>query len=168
MKSSKPTGSFAPHEVQRFILPITLSSIVLMIGLMIEDLLHGAPLNAGLMSYGLIVIVGTIVNHFVITRTADFRKSYGWSNAVLSGIGLGVLPYVLPAHLAEASHILIPIGVMAVTVISGRPYAYTTLILALALSIPYALGMLNQPGSILDLGMPFIVSVILMEAVLLI
>jgi len=168
MKSSKPTGSFAPHEVQRFILPITLSSIVLMIGLMIEDLLHGAPLNAGLMSYGLIVIVGTIVNHFVITRTADFRKSYGWSNAVLSGIGLGVLPYVLPAHLAEASHILIPIGVMAVTVISGRPYAYTTLILALAMSIPYALGMLNQPGYILDLGMPFIVSVILMEAVLLI
>ena len=42
MKSRKPAGSFAPHEIQRFILPITISSIVIMAGLIMEDLLDNS------------------------------------------------------------------------------------------------------------------------------
>jgi hypothetical protein len=49
-----------------------------------------------------------LINNSVITRTANFRQSYGWLNAVLTGIGLGLLPYILPEHLKEASHILTP------------------------------------------------------------
>jgi hypothetical protein len=37
MKSRKPTGSFAPPEIQRFILPITLSFIALWLSLDTEQ-----------------------------------------------------------------------------------------------------------------------------------
>ncbi|HUE98370.1 MAG TPA: hypothetical protein VMN99_03890 [Anaerolineales bacterium] len=140
MKSRKPTGSFTPQEVQRFILPITLSSIAIMTGLVLEDLLDGSSFSIGLLVYGLIIIIGTIINHFVIIHITDFRESYGWLNAILSGIGLGLLRYVLPPAMMEAAHILIPFGVIAVAIISGRLYAYTTLLLALVLVLPYAFG----------------------------
>jgi hypothetical protein len=45
MKSSKPTGSFAPPEVQRFILPMTLSSIALMTGLIMQDVLFNPRID---------------------------------------------------------------------------------------------------------------------------
>jgi diguanylate cyclase (GGDEF)-like protein len=165
MKSRKPAGSFAPHEVQQIIFPITLSSLVIMTGLVLEDLVDPSSLHLGLLAYGLIVITGTLVNHFVIVRTADFRETYGWLNAILSGIGLGLLPYVLPAHLNEAAHILVPFGVIAIAIISGRQYAYTTFLFILVLNLPFALGMSDQLGSILKFGMPFIVSAIITESV---
>src|SRR5689334_6131264 len=126
MKSRKPAGSFAPYELQRFILPITISSIIVMVILMVEDVVSGSPLKINLMIYGSIIIIGTLINHVVLARTVDFRQSYGWLNAILTGIGLGLLPYVLPENLHEISHILIPLGVIAVAIVSGRPYAYAT------------------------------------------
>ena len=126
MKSRKPAGSFAPHELQQFILPITISSIIIMVVLIGENVLNGPPVNTNLLIYGSIVIIGTVINHFVIVRTADFRDSYGWLNAILTGIGLGLLPYILPKDLHEVSHILIPLGVIAAAIVSGRPYAYAT------------------------------------------
>jgi diguanylate cyclase (GGDEF)-like protein len=166
MKSRKPAGSFAPHEVQQIILPITLSTLALMAALMVEDFIDPSTSHPGLVIYSLIVITGTVLNHFVIVRTADFRETYGWLNAILSGVGLGVLPFILPPHVTEAAHILIPFGVIAVAIISGRPYAYTTFLLILALSIPHAIGMRDQLSSILIFGMPFLISVVITESVL--
>lgn len=166
MKSTKPTGSFAPHEVQRFVFPITLSTLVLMTGLILEDILNDPPFHLGLIVYGLVVITGTVINHFVIIRTADFRETYGWLNAILTGIGLGLLPYILPAHLDETAHILIPFGIIAIGIISGRPYAYLTLVVVLILSLIYRLGLTKESGTNLVFGMPFILSVIILESVL--
>src|SRR5262245_33548101 len=112
MKSRNPAGSFAPSELQRFILPITISSIIIMAGLIMEDFLHSPPLKVNLLIYCSIVTIGTSINHVVLVRTADFRQSYGWLNAILTGIGLGLLPYILPEHLHEISHILTPLGVI--------------------------------------------------------
>ena len=166
MKSRKPTGFFAPREIQRFLLPITLSSILVMFGLILEDVFSRPAFNISLIVYGLIVIIGTIINHFVIIRTTDFRESYGWLNAVLSGIGLGFLPYVLPIHLVEVTHVMIPFGVIAAAIVSGRSYGYTTLLVALVLGLPYAFGITNQSMDVLEFGMPFVTSVIMLEAVL--
>ncbi len=52
MKSRKPTGSFAPQEVQRFILPITLTSIVIIVGLVLDNLINEPSLDAKLIVYG--------------------------------------------------------------------------------------------------------------------
>ena len=168
MKSRKPAGSFAPHELQQFILPIAISSITIMAILITEDLINGPPLNVKLIIYGSVVIVGTLINNAVINRTTDFRQSYGWINAVLTGIGLGLLPYVLPEYLNEVSHILIPLGVVAVAIVSGRPYGYIALIEILIFSLYYAFRLEGRPVSFLGFGMPFIISIIFMEAVLLI
>jgi diguanylate cyclase (GGDEF)-like protein len=168
MKSRKPAGSFAPHELQRFILPITISSIIIIAILITEDLLDGPPLNVNLIIYGFVVIMGTLINNMVLSRTTDFRQSYGWLNAILTGIGLGLLSYILPEDLEEVTHILIPLGVSAVAIISGRPYGYTTLLEILFFDLYYAFSITDQPFSILGFGMPFIISIIFMEAVLLI
>src|SRR5215211_3662925 len=140
MKSRKPTGSFAAHELQRFILPMSAATIVIMTGLILEDVFDPSLSNPGLLVYILILITGRIINHFVIVRTADFRETYGWLNAILSGIGLGLLPYVLPARLHEVAHLLIPFGVIAVGIVSGRPYAYTTLLIIFIMNLVYRFG----------------------------
>src|ERR1041385_8746075 len=165
MKSRKPAESFAPHELQRFILPITISSVAILVFLIVDDLLNGPPLNANLIIYSSVVITCTLINNSVITHTANFRQSYGWLNAALTGIGLGLLPYVLPAPLKEVSHILIPLAIIAVAIISGRPYAYTTLAEILIFDLYYAFHMKFSIFT-LSFGMPFIISIGLMEAVL--
>ena len=166
MRVRKPAGSFAPQEVQQFILPISLCSIVILAIIMLKNLFYEPSFNPELFVYGLTLITGTIINHFVIVRTADFRETYGWLNAILSGIGLGVLPFFLPAHLHEVAHILIPFGVIAAAIVSGRLYAYTTFVLAFLLSLLYTFVVTNAPSDILEFGMPFITSIVIVEAVL--
>src|SRR6266498_76397 len=166
MKSKKPMGSFAPHEVQRFILPMTLSCIVIMIGLILEGLLNSASTSPYLIIYGCLAIAYLVINNALIIRTTNFRETYGWQNAILSSIGLGLLPYVLPEYLSEVSHILIACGVVAIAIVSGRLYGYITFFGILLLGLPHILTPSGESIALLELGMPFIVSAVIMEAVL--
>ncbi len=166
MKSRKPAGSFAPHELQRFILPITISSILIMAILIMQDLLSGSPISFNLTIYGVVVIICTLINNTVIIGTEDFQKSFGWLNAILTGIGLGVLPYLLPKQLDEVSHILIPLGVIAVAIVSGRSYAYITLLEILIINLLHVFSTAGQQVITLDFGMPFIISIVFTEAIL--
>jgi len=166
MKSRKPVGSFAPHELQRFILPIATSSIIVMTILMAQDVLSGPPTHINLLVYGLTLVVCTLINHAVIARTENFEQSYGWLNAILTGLGLSLLPFVLPEQLNEVSHILIPLGVIAVAIVSGRPYAYTTLLEILVIHLLYAYSITGEQIFTLNFGMPFILSIVFMETIL--
>ena len=166
MRARKPSSFFAPHEVRQFVLPITVTSILIMFGLIIQVLLAGPSINTGLLFYGVIVIGGTIINNFAIIRTTDFRESYGWLNAILSGIGLGLLPYFLPHYLLEVSHLLIPLGVLAVTIVSGRRYGYVTLGEILTLNLLHTFVVTDSPVNLLEFGVPYLISIITMEAVL--
>jgi diguanylate cyclase (GGDEF)-like protein len=145
---------------------MTLSTIAIMVGLILEDLFNPTSFNPGLIVYGLIIIMGAVINHFVIVRTADFRETYGWSNALLSGVGLGLLPYVLPMHLTEVTHYLIPFGVIAAAIVSGRSYAYTSLLIALFLNLAHAFSASAPSLGILEIGMPFFISISILEVVL--
>ena len=166
MKSRKPAGVFAPHELQQFILPITISSVTIMAILIIQDLFGEPPINLKLIGYGTAVIVGTLINNAVLVRTGDFRQTYGWLNAILTGIALGLLPYVLSENLSEASHILIPLGVVAVAIVSGRSYAYTALTEILIINLWHAFGTTGRQIITLEFGMPFIISIVFVEAIL--
>jgi diguanylate cyclase (GGDEF)-like protein len=138
----------------------------MMVLLIVEGLVRGRALDIEVIVYGSVIIAGTLINNTVIVRTANFRDSYGWLNAILTGIGLGLLPYILPENLAEIAHILIVFGAVAVAIISGRPHCYATLFIMFALGLPYLFGVLGKPIDLLDFGMPFIVSVVVIEAVL--
>lgn len=166
MRARKPSAYFAPQEVRQFILPITVTSILIMFGLIILDVLDGSSINTGLFLYSAIVIGGTFINNLALVRTADFRESYGWLNAILSGIGFGLLPYFLPQYLIEISHLIIPLGVLAVTILSGRRYGYVTLGEILTLNLLYAFVVTDSTVSLLEFGVPFLISIITMEAVL--
>ncbi len=166
MTPRKPSGSFAPHEIQRFVLPITITFIVIMAGLVIWSLLASSTPKIEPVIYGGIVIAGTLINNIVIVRTANFRESYGWPNAILTGIGLGLLPYIFHDELSEVSHILVPLAVIAVTIVSGRAYGYVTLMAILLLDLPHLFGVLSKSDDVLEFGAPYIISLVAMEAVL--
>lgn len=167
MKSRKPSGSFAPHEVQRFILPITVTSLIIMGGLVAGNLLFNTSSSRLVpIIYGVIVIIGTLINHAMIVRTANFRESYGWLNAISSGVGIGLLSYVLPNNLNEISHILVPLAVIAVTIVSGRVYGYVTLAIILLLDLPHVIGVPGRSDDFLNFGVPYVVALVAMESIL--
>lgn len=166
MKSKKPIESFAPHEVRRFILPITLASIGIIAGIILENIFFSALPAFPLIAYGSIFIISTLINNALIVRTINFRETYGWFNSILTGIGLGLLSYFLPDHLVEASHILIVFGVIAVATVSGRLHAYISLLAILVVSLPHEFPHLSGLANMLYYTTPFIISMIVVEAII--
>jgi diguanylate cyclase (GGDEF)-like protein len=166
MRSKKPISSFAPHEVRRFILPITYASLCIVIGVILESILNGPSINIPLIAYASIVITYTLVNNVLVAKATNFREIYGWLNSILTGIGLGLLTHFLPGHLDEISHILIVLGIVAIATVSGRLYAYLSLLVALIVSLPLNLAHLAGLTGILKYTTPFIISMIVVEAIL--
>ncbi|HEX6269584.1 MAG TPA: sensor domain-containing diguanylate cyclase [Anaerolineales bacterium] len=166
MKSKKRISSFSPHEVRRFILPVTVGSICIVAGVIAENILINPAADFPLIVYAIIVIIFTLASHVLITRTMDFRETYGLLSSILTGIGLGLLAYLLPDHLLEVSHLLIIFGIVAVATISGRLYAYITLCLTLAVSLPLGRPNLARVMGILEYATPFFISIIVVEVIL--
>ena len=133
MKPKKPISSFAPHEIRRFILPISLASICIVTCVILENILNSTSRDIPLIIYASIVIIYTLLNNVLVARASNFRETYGWFNSILTGIGLGLLSYFLPDYLDETSHVLIVFGIVAVATVSGRLYAYLSLLIALHL-----------------------------------
>jgi len=166
MRSKKPISSVAPHEVRRFILPVTLASICILTGVILENILNSASIDIPLIAYASIVTIYILVNNVLVTRASNFRETYGGVNSILTGIGLGLLTYFLPGYLDEISHVLIVFGIVAVATVSGRLYAYLTLLVALVMSLPHNLAHLARLTGILKYTAPFIISIIVVEAIL--
>ncbi|RPI95223.1 MAG: GGDEF domain-containing protein [Chloroflexi bacterium] len=165
MTPRKPSGSFAPLEIHRFILPIAITFLGIMVGLIIGNLIGESPPKIELIFYGCLMIAGTVLQNALVVRSADFRESYGWLNSILTGIALGLLPYILPDDLREISHILIPLAVIAIIIVSGRPYGYVTLLMIFLLDLPHVLGALGEPENVLGFGVPYVISLVAMESV---
>jgi len=164
MKTKRPIATFAPHEVQRFVLPTTLAIISLMLFVGINHLVIDEQPNALLLSYVVLVIVYSIVNITTILRTNNYSETYGLANSIISGIGLGLFIYVAPDRFAEASHILVSLGIVAVATVSGRTYAYLTMALTLAIH-----AIVTEPvvaSEILEFATPYIISLVIVEAIL--
>lgn len=166
MKGKKPTATFAPHEIQRFLVPVTLSFVCLLGGLLIEHLLTDPVVNPLLVAYGIIAILLSGINHYLVVSTNNYREKYGLVNAILTGIELGLYLYIAPADLNEAAHILILLSLIAIAIASGRSSAYVTLTLALAFSLPNQLPTLNNVPNILEFGTSYLLGIVIIEAVI--
>ena len=165
MKSRKPVTSFAPQEIQGFVLPLILASICILLILIAEAIINRPFPNIYLIAYAVFGIIYLLIGSALISRTASFRDSYGWVHSAISGIGLGILPFFLPDRLNEVAHILIVLGALVIATASGRYHAYLTLIGFIAISLPHSLPDLTNVESALEFFAPLVVSVIALEAI---
>jgi diguanylate cyclase (GGDEF)-like protein len=99
----------------------------------------------------------------LIARTTNYIESYGWWNASLSGVGLGLLFYLLPERIQEATHLLVIFGTVAIATTSGRKYAYTNLIIAFIIGLPLSLLQVSNTARFLEYFVPFIISWVVCE-----
>jgi diguanylate cyclase (GGDEF)-like protein len=137
-----------------------------MAGLIAGTLIDKSPPGMMLIIYACIMIAGIAISNVLVIRSANFRESYGWLFAILTGTGLGILTYVLPGNLREISHILTPLAVISTAIVSGRRYSYVTLLVTLLLDLPHVFGVLGKPDGVMGFGVPYVVSLVVMEAFL--
>jgi diguanylate cyclase (GGDEF)-like protein len=166
MKNKRPLASFAPHEIQRFIYPITLSFVCIVAGVIIEHLVNDPVINIPLLIYGSVTIIYSLINNNLIVRAHDYGERYGLVNSLLSGIGLGLYIYVSPDNIRQASHILIVLGFIAVAVASGRKDAYLAMLLTFLISLPFYLPQINNVAQLLEFSTPYISGIVVMETVI--
>ena len=166
MRSKKALAVFAPHESQRFILPMSLTFVCLMAAVILEHLLDSARLNHFLILYGCLSIIYVLINNSLVLRTNHYRERYGFVNALIMGTILGIFTYVVSAEALEASHIFIILGVVSVAATSSRFHAYIAMALTLAISLPNKMVLFNGYESLLELITPHIISIVIVEALL--
>ncbi len=164
MKSRRPTTSFALYEVRRFLLPVTAASVIILLMVILENLFNAPSPDYLLLTISAASILYATINSIIVIKTARFLGTYGWVNAILSGIGLGLITYLLPDRLKETSHVLIVFGVIAVAIISGRYHAYSTILLCLGISLSYSLPISNDPEIIVEFFIPYVIAGVVSEA----
>ena len=135
MKSKRPTTSFAPYEIRRFILPLTLGTIASLIWIIVEHLLNESSHDILLLIYAILAILYAAVNSALIARTTQYNERYGWINAIMGGGGVGLLFYILAERNEEIIHLLVVFGTIAVATVSGRKLALTNLLSTLAVRL---------------------------------
>jgi len=162
MKSRKTVTAFAPHEVSRFISAPALAIIFFMAVIIVDGALAN-PANPYTIAYGIAGIIHTFIYTRLVSKSVFFRQKYGISYSITTGVALGLLVYILPSHLIELFHILIVLGIIAVTAGSGRGSAVISLGLTLLISLPKSMYELTNIQNALEYVAPFIVSMIAME-----
>ncbi|MCI0549460.1 MAG: sensor domain-containing diguanylate cyclase [Anaerolineae bacterium] len=165
MKNRKPVASFAPIEVRRFILPLTLTTIFLMVGIILDSTLVD-PRNITLIVYGVAWIFITLIYDFLIAKSTVFHGSFSWFYVITIIIGLGLLNYILPPHLNEIFYLMVIFSTISMATVSGRYQAYLTLIGILAISLPNHAQNFENIKNILDTFAPFVISIVSLEAIL--
>ena len=163
MKSRRPTTSFAPYEVRRFIFPLTLGTIIVFVGIILDSLRHDAFYNSPLILYSVIAIFYAAFNSILIARTANYNDNYGWANAILGGIGTGFLFYILSERNQESTHLLVVFGMVAVATVSGRKYAYVNLLSTLLISLPLKIQSLTSLDQVFEYSVSFLVAMTVCE-----
>src|SRR5688500_11187467 len=163
MKNRKPIAAFAPIEFRRFILPITLTTMFFMVGIILAGTLH-EPRNIPLISYGVTWIFITLIYDFLIAKSTIFHGTFSWFYAITSILGSEWLSYILPLHLNEIFYLMVIFSVISVATVSGRYQAYLTLIGILAISLPNQTPIFANIENTLDHFLPFVISIVALEA----
>ena len=165
MKNRKPIASFAPIEVRRFILPLTLTIIFFMVGIILDATLV-EPRNVTMMVYGATWIFITLLYDFLIAKSTIFLGLFSWFYTLTNIIGLGLLIYILPPYLNEIFYLMVIFSIISMATVSGRHQAYLTLVGILAVSLPIYTPTLTNIENILDYFVPFVISIVALEAIL--
>ena len=96
MKSPRSISSFSPLEVQKFVMPMSLTAILVLAGMVVDTLFFATHPNKGLAIIGLLGILYIISYNIISVRFNNIRISYEIINVFVTGIGLGCLYLILP------------------------------------------------------------------------
>lgn len=165
MKSAKPVNPFSPLEIRKFVMPVSLAAILVIAGMLVEILYSPTPFDLYLIICGVLGVLYIVLCNVALVRLSNIRHSFGTINAILTGIGLGYLSLILPDSLTEVIHILIIFCATAISTVSGRQYAYFSLLGVLAISLPKSISSLTYIEAILEYFMPIIVSIVILEVI---
>jgi len=165
MKSTKPVNPFAASEIREFTMPISLATILVLIGMSIEVLFDVTPSSMYLVIYGAIGIIYIIASNIFLALFSDSKNSHRIINSLFVGIGLGYMSLILPEALSEVNHILVIFGAIAIATISGRRYSYLFLVGVLTITLPDNFIKLINIAEILEYLMPIAVSIAILEVI---
>jgi diguanylate cyclase (GGDEF)-like protein len=166
VKSNKPITAFASHEVNRFIAPLALASVFFMVLISADGLLAKPDPNLSMILYGIAGTTYVLIYNTIIMRSSYIRKRQGWAHAITSGIGLGLLAFILPTYLEELFHVLIVFGAVGTATISGRYLTYVNLLVIMIVSLPKHIQEITTLQSALEYAAPFLISIIIVETYL--
>jgi len=165
MKNPKPVTPFAPHEIRRFIAPLTIATVLILTWIIIQALFTQPVPNYLLVTLGVIGVAYTIIANILIARSMFRFRTYKLLNSLITGIGLGILYILLTEHSKEIMHILVVFSIVTMATVAGRSYAYLTLALLVAISFPAGYPLLNSIIAISEYITPLIVSVVILEVI---
>jgi len=165
MKSSRSISSFSPLEIQKFVMPVSLAAILVLAGMVGDALYFPTYSSIYLVIFGISGILYIISYNIFLARFNNTKNSHEIVNSLVTGIGMGYLYLILPNSLTEVLHILIIFCTTAIATISERRYAYISLFVMLAISLPKNISALTSSASTLEYFVPFFVSVVVLEAV---
>lgn len=165
MKNKRPLASFAPYEIQRFVLPISLSSVGVIACILVEHLISDTSVSLALLLYGTLAILYLLINNLLIIRVNNYRASFGLINAIVSGVGVGLFLYVAPDRTQEAAHLLILLSVIAIATASSRIHAYLAMALTLFVSIPFQTTQVDNLAKFLDFATPYLIGIVAIESI---
>jgi len=167
MKNLKPINPFTPQEVRRFILPLLIATISVIAFVFLKALSVSDSFNLALIGYCALIIIYMLAYYFFMPRLTSVGRVTGIINSLIIGLGLGVLPNILPANIFGISHILVIFGTLTVATISGQKYAYLTMFILLLSSLPKTLEYFHGMGypALIDFLTPVLVSIGLIEVI---
>ncbi|MEK6751880.1 MAG: sensor domain-containing diguanylate cyclase [Chloroflexota bacterium] len=143
---SKRSGKFGygPQDNLISILPSVIAGMVSLFITIIASTLLYPPANE-LQRYGIIAygIAGSLYLGFYYRNytLSPNKTTYAWINAVIAGISLGLLPYLIARELDYLTYTLMFMAALATSVISSRGPAY---FLILIFSLIHSLNFLNE------------------------
>jgi diguanylate cyclase (GGDEF)-like protein len=166
VKSTKTINPFAPLEIRKFVMPISLASIIVLAGMAISTIYNPTPTSLHIILFGTLGIFYVIIANFIMIRFNINRISYEIVSSLLAGIGLGYLCSILPLSLSGIFHFLVIFSTTATATIFGRRYAYLSLLSILVITLPARIQDLRSFEAILEYAIPIIVSIVVSEVII--
>ena len=166
MKNSKPATPFTPHEIRRFISPLTITTVVILSVMTLDAILGPYGPNYLLVIFGSLGIAYVTTIHSLIVQSAFRLDIYRLVNSILAGLGLGILSFFIPETTNDVMHVLVIFSAVAIATTAGRAFAYLALLLITMISFLANLPQLSSTEGLLGYTAPILVSVVVLEVII--
>jgi len=127
MSNNPGNFGYDPQDNLVSILPAVIAGMVGLSATIISNLLFYPPASElyrnGLIAYGIVSNIYLVFYYRNYVLSIN-KKIYAWGNAIIAGISLGILPYLIHQELSYFIYTLVLMAALASSVISSRGPAY--------------------------------------------